>query len=74
MNVLTRVVRGLSTVFLFAAFGVAAPFAAVGLFLESCADDLEGGWRRGRKQNWLWQWARCQRPPPHPSSIPAKGS
>lgn len=35
----------------------ALPFSIAYLVILGC-DDLEAEWRRGRKQNWLWRWAR----------------
>lgn len=40
------------------AFTLSVPFVIAGSWLESRADDLEGSWRRGREQNWLWHWSR----------------
>lgn len=51
----------LAHLFLWCAFVVAAPFGLLAIFFHDRADDLEAGWRRGRKQNWLWRWARGER-------------
>lgn len=54
-------VHGIATVFLAIGIALAAPFWIIGAWLNDRADDLEGGWRRGRKQNWLWRFARAWR-------------
>lgn len=58
---MSKVVHGLAVIFFAAGIAVAAPLWIIGGWLDDRADDLRGGWRRGRKQNWLWRFARAWR-------------
>lgn len=60
-RLLELMMRGVAAVLFFTGLGLAAPFVALGMLCQDIADDLEGGWRRGRKQNRLWRWARNQK-------------
>jgi len=58
ISIISQITKGLAVGFAIFGCVLAVPFLIVAGILFKVADDLDGEWRRGRRQNALWRWAR----------------